>query len=106
MVAQFGSGILNRCAVFDSLISDGAKPVGASLLAMVVNDNACFPGKRGALETIASKLAPTGFLCATFSMFAALVCGCQIDLKGDPHRSPPWRTPAGLPAAGCGRCRR
>ncbi|MDF9907298.1 UNVERIFIED_ORG: hypothetical protein OKW15_005254 [Pseudomonas reinekei] len=27
---------------------------------MVVNDNACLLDKRGALETIASKLAPTG----------------------------------------------
>jgi putative Mg2+ transporter-C (MgtC) family protein len=33
--------------------------VGASLLAMVVNDNACLLAKRGALESIASKLAPT-----------------------------------------------
>jgi len=30
------------------------------LLAMVVNDNACLPAERGAIETIASKLAPTG----------------------------------------------
>jgi hypothetical protein len=28
---------------------------------MVVNDNACLLTKRGALESIASKLAPTGF---------------------------------------------
>ncbi|PAM83973.1 hypothetical protein CES87_09755 [Pseudomonas sp. ERMR1:02] len=34
-------------------------PVGASLLAMVVNDNAALQDKRGALEYIASKLAPT-----------------------------------------------
>jgi hypothetical protein len=33
--------------------------VGASLLAMVVNDNACVLTKRGALESIASRLAPT-----------------------------------------------
>jgi putative Mg2+ transporter-C (MgtC) family protein len=33
--------------------------VGASLLAMVANDNACGLDKRGALESIASKLAPT-----------------------------------------------
>ncbi|VVO71699.1 hypothetical protein PS838_01326 [Pseudomonas fluorescens] len=33
--------------------------VGASLLAMDVNDNACLLVKRGALESIASKLAPT-----------------------------------------------
>ena len=34
--------------------------VGAGLLAMVVNDNAYEPDKRGALESIASKPAPTG----------------------------------------------
>ncbi|MCP2066921.1 UNVERIFIED_ORG: hypothetical protein J2Y84_002247 [Pseudomonas reinekei] len=30
---------------------------------MVVNDNACEPDKRGALESIASKLAPTVSQC-------------------------------------------
>ena len=30
------------------------------MLAMVVNDNACLLVKRGALESIASELAPTG----------------------------------------------
>jgi hypothetical protein len=34
--------------------------VGESLLAMVVNDYACLQVKRGFLESIASKLAPTG----------------------------------------------
>jgi hypothetical protein len=34
-------------------------PVGASLLAMVVNDNAGHQGHRGVFEFIASKLAPT-----------------------------------------------
>ncbi|POF41463.1 hypothetical protein B0D71_14720 [Pseudomonas laurylsulfativorans] len=34
-------------------------PVGASLLAKSVNDNACSLDKRGALEFFASKLAPT-----------------------------------------------
>jgi hypothetical protein len=33
--------------------------VGASLLAMIVNDNACLPGKRGVFEFIAGKPAPT-----------------------------------------------
>jgi len=33
--------------------------VGASLLAMVVNDNAYLLAERGALESIASELAPT-----------------------------------------------
>jgi hypothetical protein len=35
-------------------------PVGASLLAMDVNDNGGFLNERDALESIASKLAPTG----------------------------------------------
>jgi hypothetical protein len=35
-------------------------PVGAGLLAMDVNDNAGYLNDRGALESIASKLAPTG----------------------------------------------
>jgi putative Mg2+ transporter-C (MgtC) family protein len=34
-------------------------PVGASLLAMIVNDYAFDLVKRGALDSIASKLAPT-----------------------------------------------
>jgi phosphoribosylaminoimidazole (AIR) synthetase len=33
--------------------------VGASLLAMVVNDNACLLAKRSVLDFIASRLAPT-----------------------------------------------
>ncbi|MVW84539.1 hypothetical protein EI969_00990 [Pseudomonas sp. PB101] len=35
-------------------------PVGASLLAMIVNEDACKLGNRGALESIAGKPAPTG----------------------------------------------
>jgi len=38
-------------------------PVGASMLAMVVNDDAGNLTPRGALRFIASKLAPTG-VCA------------------------------------------
>ncbi|WP_263296298.1 hypothetical protein [Pseudomonas sp. A-R-19] len=34
--------------------------------AMVVNDNARKPDKRGALESIASKLAPTGVALSVF----------------------------------------
>jgi hypothetical protein len=37
----------------------GVFSVGASLLAMVVNDYACLLAKRGEPEFIASKLAPT-----------------------------------------------
>ncbi|PAM83732.1 hypothetical protein CES87_12435 [Pseudomonas sp. ERMR1:02] len=35
-------------------------PVGASLLAMVVNDNAVMLAPRGVLRFFASRLAPTG----------------------------------------------
>ena len=37
------------------------------MLAMVVNDNACFQNSRGIQETIASKLAPT--VSASFCRF-------------------------------------
>jgi hypothetical protein len=37
-------------------------PVGASLLAMVVNDDAYFLDVGGVLESIASRLVPTGGL--------------------------------------------
>ena len=36
------------------------RSVGASLLAIVVNDDACGLVKRGVVESIASRLAPTG----------------------------------------------
>ena len=36
-----------------------ANPVGASLLAKIVNDDACILNERGALELFASRLAPT-----------------------------------------------
>jgi hypothetical protein len=36
-------------------------PVGASLLAMIANDNAGYLKPHGVLESIASRLAPTGF---------------------------------------------
>jgi hypothetical protein len=35
-------------------------PVGASSLAMIANDYACYLYKRGAFTSFASKLAPTG----------------------------------------------
>jgi hypothetical protein len=38
------------------------KPVGASLLAKVANNGACYLDKRVALRFFASKLAPTGGL--------------------------------------------
>ncbi|CAI8892178.1 hypothetical protein EMIT0196MI5_330026 [Pseudomonas sp. IT-196MI5] len=38
-------------------------PVGASLLAMVVNEYAGYLDNRVVLESIASRLAPTGSVC-------------------------------------------
>ncbi|PVZ52242.1 hypothetical protein C9422_31345, partial [Pseudomonas sp. B1(2018)] len=46
--------------------------VGAGLPAMVVNDDACLLAKRGALETLASKLAPT----------VAVFCGSWLASDG------------------------
>jgi hypothetical protein len=43
--------------------------VGASLLAMVVNDDAREPEKRGALASIASKPAPTGLVTGTYPLW-------------------------------------
>jgi hypothetical protein len=43
----------------------GNIPVGASLLAMVVNDNAAIQSYRGVRAFIASKLAPTKNVSAT-----------------------------------------
>ena len=41
-------------------LSHDTESVGAGLPAMVVNDYACCLGRRGVLESIASRLAPTG----------------------------------------------
>ncbi|CAI8772021.1 hypothetical protein EMIT0P253_10182 [Pseudomonas sp. IT-P253] len=55
--------------------------VGASLLAMDVNDNAFFLNKRVALKSIASKLAPTSnkgkcapahSVCRQFAIYSAI----------------------------------
>jgi len=46
--------------------------VGASLLAMVINDNACLLAKRSALESIASKLAPTVWVTRIAALFASI----------------------------------
>ncbi len=49
--------------------------------AMVVNDNAGKPDKRGALESIAGKPAPTGFACfpglreEPFFLITTSLCG-------------------------------
>jgi hypothetical protein len=50
----------SQMPVDDDRLADRRAFVGASLLAMVVNDNACLLAERGALESFASKLAPTG----------------------------------------------
>ncbi|AZE90528.1 hypothetical protein C4J97_3845 [Pseudomonas orientalis] len=44
-------------------------PVGASLLAKNVNDNACFLNERGACEFFASKLAPTHIMASPLPHF-------------------------------------
>jgi hypothetical protein len=52
-------------SIIDAVIDgrfNAQKPVGASLLAMVVNDDACFLETNVALKFIASKLAPTARL--------------------------------------------
>ncbi|POF38925.1 hypothetical protein B0D71_27895 [Pseudomonas laurylsulfativorans] len=51
---------------------------------MVGNDNACKPDKRGALESIASKLAPTVWRSHHFDSDAV---SCRSWLVGSPHRS-------------------
>ncbi|KAB0500848.1 hypothetical protein F7R06_23140 [Pseudomonas moorei] len=51
--------------------------VGAGLPAMVVNDNACLPGKRGVLGSIAGKPATTkGWLAPTGENLS-----CQILIR-------------------------
>ncbi len=44
-------------------------PVGASLLAKKLNDNACLLNERGAYEFFASKLAPTGIRASPLPHF-------------------------------------
>jgi len=51
--------IKNSIAEKGVTIDVGAGLSGRRIAAMVVNDNACEPDRRGALESIASKLAPT-----------------------------------------------
>jgi EAL domain-containing protein (putative c-di-GMP-specific phosphodiesterase class I) len=56
----FFSKPMDARAIGELINAEGQRsPVGASLLAMDVNDNACLLNKRAALESIASKLAPT-----------------------------------------------
>ncbi|PPK38741.1 hypothetical protein CD175_13160 [Pseudomonas laurylsulfatiphila] len=61
-------------------LSVGTRPlVGASLLAMVANDNAYELDKRGALEPIASKPAPTRFMA--YRVWPAS-CRCKATQTG------------------------
>ena len=63
VAAQCGCLMLTSCAKGNKK-SVGTLPCrsglsGRRIAAMVDNDNACEPDKRGVLESIASKLAPT-----------------------------------------------
>ncbi|RAI64725.1 hypothetical protein DOZ80_24950 [Pseudomonas fluorescens] len=55
------------------------------MLAMVVNDNACCLIQRGALESIASKLAPTGFVCIPALQALEILCDPK-GIGGDGER--------------------
>jgi precorrin-3B methylase len=52
---------------------------------MVVNDNADNPNERAALESIASKPAPTGVALSVIPGIDAVFC--RSWLVGSPHRS-------------------
>ncbi|AWY41182.1 hypothetical protein DKY63_15295 [Pseudomonas putida] len=52
-----GEGVVG--ATDDPPLKRACFSVGASLLAIVVNDYACLLANRGVLESIASRLAPT-----------------------------------------------
>jgi hypothetical protein len=55
----------------------GNEPI-AGLLAMVVNDNAGKPDKHGALESIASKPAPTGIVSSVIPGIDAVFCRSRL----------------------------
>ncbi|MVW86394.1 hypothetical protein EI969_10665 [Pseudomonas sp. PB101] len=59
---------------------------------MVVNDNAHDPDKRGALESIASKPAPTVSRDCVDNLFFAVITSLPAPCSaGNAHR-PVWRT--------------
>jgi hypothetical protein len=62
--------------------------VGASLLAMVVNDNACKPDKHGALGSIASKPAPTGIACFDQDAIPCRRCDAASGRLAEPATDP------------------
>jgi hypothetical protein len=65
-IAQWNRQIFQKKVLFGHCPIFYAASVGASLLAMNVNDNACFLNKRAALESIASNRASTG--CSYISL--------------------------------------
>jgi hypothetical protein len=58
-------GIIQDCNRESNVGAAGRRSIGpGGVPTMDVNDNACFLNKRAALESIASKLAPTRVLMA------------------------------------------
>ncbi|WP_223590322.1 hypothetical protein [Pseudomonas sp. A-R-19] len=70
------------------------------MLAMVVNDNACDLNKRGALEAIASKLAPTGIALPVLRSIvgASLLAMVVNDNAGDLDNRSAFEAIASKPA--------
>jgi len=75
--------------------------VGAGLPAMVVNDNACELDERGALESIASKLAPTVLAWAGAFVGAGLPAMVVNDNAGELDERGARESIAGKPAPTC-----
>ncbi len=74
------------------------------MLAMVVNDNAGNPDKRGALESIAGKPAPTGIASSGFPGIGAVLVGAGLpamivnDYAGKQDKRGALESIAGKPA--------
>ncbi|KPG94865.1 hypothetical protein AEQ67_22225 [Pseudomonas sp. RIT-PI-q] len=58
-VARSNASLASQLLQLSGVFGRARSTVGASLLAMVVNDDAFKPGKRGAFECFAGKPAPT-----------------------------------------------
>ncbi|WP_223595866.1 hypothetical protein [Pseudomonas sp. A-R-19] len=70
-------------------VSTGTRSlVGAGLPAMVVNDNAYKPDKRGALESIASKPALTGIACFDQDAVPCRSCDAASGRFAEPATDP------------------
>ena len=67
MLDGCGAGARGWRMVSSWEIAYSRSPVGAGLLAMAVNHNACGLSRRRVLECIASKPAPTGFALSVCS---------------------------------------